>query len=536
MENKNTVIAIVLMAVVWLGFTFFFKPAPEKPVATEIAQKQASETPVSKKVAEPITPAAPDVLPSDPQTPFKEELIDVQTDYLAFQISTSGARIKNLELKKYRVAANEDSEPVVLHPGGSLQTATLRTLGREGLAVPAGATYQLASEDKNISLASGEKTDIVFRYSDQANGLQFDKIYRVNGNGYQFDLIYTVRNFSSQNKSGVLQLTMVQPWDEETHASRYNFVGPVTLTGKDLETDAVKKLAKEIKTYRSPVWSGFETKYFISAGVPLDGSAEKVTVNKQGERVENTFSSAYLNLAPQASGQMTFNFFFGPRDFEILENAGHQLNKAIDLGFFAPIASPLRYVLQFFYGFVGNYGVAIILLTVIIKLIFWPLTQKSYTSMKEMQKVQPEIAKLREKFKNNKERLNKEIMTLYKEKRVNPLGGCLPMVIQIPVFFALYRVLMVDIALRHAPFIFWLQDLSAKDPYYITPIIMGGTMFLQQKMTPSTMDPKQAKMFMMMPVVFTFLFLNFPSGLVVYWLTNNLLTIGQQYLIHRKPA
>jgi YidC/Oxa1 family membrane protein insertase len=154
--------------------------------------------------------------------------------------------------------------------------------------------------------------------------------------------------------------------------------------------------------------------------------------------------------------------------------------------------------------------------------------------MKSMQKLQPEMAKIREKFKNDKERLNREIMELYKKNRVNPLGGCLPMLVQIPVFFALYKVLLNDIALRHAPFMLWIDDLSAKDPYYVTPIIMGATMFIQQKMTPSTMDPTQAKMFMLMPVVFTFMFLNFPSGLVIYWLINNLLTILQQYFINRK--
>jgi YidC/Oxa1 family membrane protein insertase len=155
--------------------------------------------------------------------------------------------------------------------------------------------------------------------------------------------------------------------------------------------------------------------------------------------------------------------------------------------------------------------------------------------MKAMQKLQPEMAKIREKHKNDKERLNREIMELYKKNRVNPLGGCLPMLVQIPVFFALYQVLLNDIALRHAPFMLWINDLSAKDPYYVTPLIMGGTMFIQQKMTPSTMDPTQAKMFMLMPVVFTFMFLNFPSGLVIYWLVNNLLTILQQFFINRKP-
>ncbi|WP_321371232.1 membrane protein insertase YidC [uncultured Desulfuromusa sp.] len=192
-------------------------------------------------------------------------------------------------------------------------------------------------------------------------------------------------------------------------------------------------------------------------------------------------------------------------------------------------------VLKFFYNYLGNYGFAIILLTVCIKLIFWPLTQKSYKSMKGMQKLQPEMKKLREKYGSDKQKLNQEMMSFYKENKVNPMGGCLPMIIQIPVFFALYRVLLGSIELRHAPFMLWITDLSAKDPYYVTPLIMGVTMFLQQKMTPTNMDPTQEKIMLMMPVVFTFMFLNFPAGLVLYWLTNNLLTILQQYLIRRQP-
>jgi YidC/Oxa1 family membrane protein insertase len=246
--------------------------------------------------------------------------------------------------------------------------------------------------------------------------------------------------------------------------------------------------------------------------------------------------TAYFTLQPGEKKTLDYLVFIGPKEPAQLKAAGHQLEKIVQFGFFNLLAQPLFTVLTFFYGFFKNYGVAIILLTVVIKIIFWPLTHKSYSSMKSMQKLQPEMVKLREKFKNDKERLNKEMMQLYKTHSVNPLGGCLPMIVQIPVFFALYKVLLDSIALRHAPFAFWLTDLSAKDPYYITPILMGASMFVQQKMTPTTADPMQAKIFMMMPIVFTFMFLNFPSGLVIYWLVNNLLTILQQYFIHRKAT
>jgi YidC/Oxa1 family membrane protein insertase len=282
------------------------------------------------------------------------------------------------------------------------------------------------------------------------------------------------------------------------------------------------------------VWGSLQSKYFMTAAVPLSGAAEKIRVAMNGDLLESVLVAPALQLPPGGYRQFDYLLFFGPKDHELLKVADHRLDEAVHFGFFDLLAKPLLYVLVFFYGFLKNYGLAIILLTVIIKLLFWPLTHKSFASMKAMQKLQPEMQKLRDKFKNDKERLNRELMELYKTHRVNPLGGCLPMLVQIPVFFALYKVLLDSIALRQAPFMLWLTDLSAKDPYYITPLLMGASMFVQQKMTPTTADPMQAKIFMFMPVIFTFLFLNFPSGLVIYWLVNNLLTIAQQYYINRR--
>ena len=231
-----------------------------------------------------------------------------------------------------------------------------------------------------------------------------------------------------------------------------------------------------------------------------------------------------------------FRIYNGPKLLANLRKFGEDAQNVIDYGWFGIIARPLMRFLIFTNQYTHNYGIDIILLTILIKIVFWPLTHKSYKSMSDMQKIQPLMKKLREKYKDDKERLNREMMALYKQHKVNPLGGCLPMVLQIPVFFALYKALLDSVELRHAPFMWWIQDLSAKDPYYITPIIMGLTMLIQQKMTPTTGDPKMAKMMLLMPVVFTFMFLNFPSGLVIYWLLNNVLSIGQQYYTNRKLA
>jgi YidC/Oxa1 family membrane protein insertase len=250
--------------------------------------------------------------------------------------------------------------------------------------------------------------------------------------------------------------------------------------------------------------------------------------------VEEAISSRAITLNPGEVFTLPYKLYYGPKDLDILKAQGNQLEKVIDLGWFTVVAKPLLYALKFLYGYVHNYGIAIIIITVIIKMLFYPLTYKSYKSMKDMQKIQPKMALLKEKYKNDKDAMNKAVMELYKTNKVNPLGGCLPMLVQFPIFVALYRALMTSIELRHAPFMFWIHDLAAKDPYYVTPIVMGATMFIQQKMTPTTsMDPTQAKMMMALPLVFTVMFINMPSGLVLYWLVNNLLTIAQQMYINK---
>jgi len=233
-----------------------------------------------------------------------------------------------------------------------------------------------------------------------------------------------------------------------------------------------------------------------------------------------------------------FALYLGPKDMGDLEKGEGGLGRVLSFGFWDPIAKPMLFILKLFYKFIPNYGLAIIFLSVLIKVVFWPLTHKGQKSMKEMQKgmqkLQPKLAELKEKYKNNKDELNRRTMELYRTHKVNPLGGCLPLLIQFPVFIALYRVLLNSIELRHAPFVSsWINDLAAKDPTYISPLIMGASMFIQQKMTPTAGDPAQAKMMLAMPIVFTFLFLNFPSGLVIYWLVSNVLSISQQYYINK---
>ena len=260
----------------------------------------------------------------------------------------------------------------------------------------------------------------------------------------------------------------------------------------------------------------------------------------------NILSQGMSSLPANGSKTYAYTLYMGPKQLTVLQSVGHELSKAINYGWFDIIAKPMLWLLNFFYSFSKNYGIAIILLTILIKGAFWPITQKGMQSMKNMQKLQPKIAKLREKFKDDPAKMNQEMMGLYKTYKINPIGGCLPMIIQIPFFFALYKVLMAAIELRHAPFMLWINDLSAPDrlwvgfdiPYLhglpVLTLLMGASMFLQQKMTPTTADPTQARVMQFLPIIFTFMFLNFASGLVLYWLVNNLLSILQQQLINRK--
>ncbi len=536
MENKRTLIAILLMLIVWMGFTVLFPP--EKPTGGP-ADQQTEETraPVAEQTPASSIEGTADAVPAPRFTADRQaeaRRITVRSGIYEYILSSQGGVIKQVALTEYQKDKEKVTGAVTLsdfsgRPGGSLFTR-----GSDGFGVEEDALYQVNLERDEVRLAPGEEVEIVFS-TRLDNGLDIAKVYRFSAESYDVDFSVEVLNRSGGTLSGNIAVGVAEIWDESMAGSYNEFVGPSIYSGGELNNVDVDDLAEGSKEFQNNIaWTGFQKKYFLSAFVPLVGSSERARIEGSGDLVINSVITPYRSLNPGESARFDFLGYFGPKDFDILKSVDHQLSEAIDFGFFGFLSRPLLHVLKFFYSFIGNYGVAIILLTVIIKAFFWPLTQKSYSSMKNMQKLQPEMQKLREKHKNDKQRLNVEMMNLYKEHRVNPLGGCLPMLIQIPVFFALYKVLLFSIELRQAEFFLWITDLSAKDPYYVTPLLMGATMFLQQKMTPTQMDPTQAKIFLAMPIVFTFLFLNFPSGLVIYWLVNNVLTIGQQALINRK--
>jgi YidC/Oxa1 family membrane protein insertase len=301
------------------------------------------------------------------------------------------------------------------------------------------------------------------------------------------DLVQQISNTTPVQQSGSLSLLLATRVDSSVKDSRFAEHGPVSYVGKGLVALKLKDLEKGPKTYSNDVlWTGYADKYFLSAVMAGTSSFGPIVIRESNGMVDNSISSLPVTLRPGESSMLSYKLYFGPKDIDILKAQDNHLDAVIDLGWFTIVAKPLLSALKFFYGYVHNYGIAIIIVTVIIKILFYPLTYKSYKSMKQMQKIQPKMAELKEKHKNDRDAMNKAVMELYKTHKVNPLGGCLPMVVQMPIFVALYRALMTSIELRHAPFMLWIMDLSAKDPYYVTPIIMGATMFVQQKMTPGT--------------------------------------------------
>jgi len=542
-EHENLILAMSLMLAVWLGFSIFFPPAKQDPVTPAVeTAKPAEITPSQEPTA--VAPAPVEVVQGQavdtaerPATLATAEAreITVETDKYVAVFTTEGARLVSFLLKDYRASAAEGAPNVEMFQADTLQYASLRTTGSEGLALSADTPFETASEDR-VQVTGGDKNVLSFQHV-AANGMQYVKSFHLQGDLYTIDTTLDLHNNSPGPQRGVVNFALVQRWDDTLKPDSYSFAGPASLVKDEIENVDVDDLTEGSVTYGSDVaWTSFQTKYFLSVVVPDPQKSDRIEILRKGDAIINLLQTPNLTLQPGERMTLDYLVYIGPKEPEQLKAAGHNLEKVVHFGFFNVLAQPLFVVLTFFYGFFKNYGVAIILLTVLIKILFWPLTHKSYASMKAMQKLQPEMQKLRDKHGSDKERLNKEMMELYKTHRVNPLGGCLPMLVQIPVFFALYKVLLDSIALRHAPFAFWLTDLSAKDPYYITPLLMGASMFVQQKMTPTTADPMQAKIFMMMPVIFTFMFLNFPSGLVIYWLVNNLLTIVQQYFIHRKST
>ena len=555
MEQGRVVIAIALSLAVFLIWSFFFAektPIKEEDRPSRVQDKAESSAKIAQPIAVPGSSAPgkttkPDTTIRPPKPPRP---IEIDTPLYLLNISEDGARVRHFDLKDYRETVEKESPRKSLVSGKNPHGALWVGNGGQGLfGVESPLFTANILSDKVV--VTDQAADVVFSWT-SPQGAIVEKRFRFEPKTYLIDMTITIKNGSDTLLQNPLSISLTKPIGEEG-GKAYGFEGPSALMDKKVERIEIKKI-KENSNYSGNIkWMAIQDRYFISTLIPKE--AQKAQMNlvvRENNILEAQYLMPSVAIEPGMEQHFEYQLFLGPKNTRILKEAGYDLEKAIDFGMFDFIAKPCVWLMNFLYGFIPNYGVAIIILTLLSKILLWPLGNKSYKSMSEMKRLQPLLSEIREKYKNDKKKVQQETMNLYKTYKINPLGGCLPMVAQIPVFFALYRMLYEAIELRHAPFFGWINDLSAPDrlfrfgfsiPFMEPPhgipvltIVMGATMLLQQKMSPPPGDPGQAKMMMLMPIVFTFIFINFSSGLVLYWLVNNILSIAQQYYVTKKTA
>lgn len=539
MEQGRLIIALVLSVIVFTVWGFFFQD--NTPPLQTVQTQPESSAPTDKPAT---VPAA--VIQEKPLPAYqKSKDLVVNTPLYSVTISDKGAFFKHFVLKNYRETVEPDSpskELVSLSGAGTLHLSFTEN------SIPDFKDAVFLSTVSADSLEVKDRArEISFLWT-SPSGIAIEKHYTFYPDTYLIGLNIVIKNNSDKTLLDHPALSLTGRFTGVTN--NYGFEGPSVFVNKTLEQIAVADIAKK-NVYSGRIdWTCLEERYFLSGIVPVVPGEASIRLTHVKERLDNILVEPAIRIDSGAQQRLEYKVYMGPKSLSILSGLGIGLDRAINFGFFDILAKPLLQLLNFLYDYFPNYGAAIIVLTLIIKAILWPLGSKSYKSMAEMKKIQPLMSQIRDKYKDDKKKMNEETMALYKTYKVNPLGGCLPMLVQIPVFFALYRMLYDSIELRHAPFFGWINDLSAPDrllhfsfsipfmePPYGIPvltIIMGATMFIQQKMSPPMGDPMQAKMMMMMPIVFTFIFINFSSGLVLYWLINNVVSICQQYYIQQK--
>jgi len=555
MEQARILLAIALSFAVFLIWEIFFVERPAAPPPTEQAQQTAGGTSVAPE-SEPAP--KPEVDSFSPEArPFKiasestgnAKRITVETPLYTAELSETGATIHSWKLKLYREEVDPGAAPKELVgeqiPGGTVQTSWDKPMA----APMEKARFFLESRETVVKVTDLGRS---VRFSWKSpEGLRVEKTYAFSPESYLVDLAVTVQNGSGRPIVNDMGISLLSRFEESGRA--IGFEGASALIDDRVEQIAVDDVEEETPDAGTVQWISLQHRYFLSALMPAQPVETKLALSSPVPGiVESRYIQPGIELAPGAQKQFDYQLFFGPKSMKVLGEVGHELDRVIDFGWFDFIAKPCLWLMNFIHRFIPNYGVAIIILTLITKILLWPLGNKSYKSMGEMKKVQPLMAEIREKYKNDKKKMNQEMMALYRTYKINPVGGCLPMAAQIPVFIALYRMLYEAIELRHAAFFGWINDLSAPDRLFEFPfsipfmqepygipvltLVMGASMLLQQKMSPPPGDPSQAKMMMLMPVVFTVIFINFPSGLVLYWLVNNLFSMAQQYYTQKKHA
>jgi YidC/Oxa1 family membrane protein insertase len=541
MDTQRLILLVIFSFSLLMLWEAWEKEKRPKPPPAAPAVQQGVPAP-----AKPPASKAPAAVPG-PQAQAKGEIVRVSTDLIVAEIDTLGATLKRIELLRHKDSNDLSKNLALLGPEHQYEAQS----GVAGEGGPNHRTPWRAQPGERV-LGSG-KDAVELRLSAAGkDGLEVHKIYTFKRNSYVIDVALEIRNPGAAALSTYSYFQLTHDGKPETNVNTVaetfgaqSFIGFGIYTDerkyeKVHPSDLDKGKAEHVQQATSG-WLAFVQHYFVSAWLPPQGVPRDYVTERRQDGSYAGRVMVPVNVAPGAAATVSVPLYVGPQEQRRLQAAAPGLDLVVDYGWLAIIAWPLFWLLEKFYALSGNWGVAIILLTVLIKILFFPLSAASYKSMAKMKLITPRLTKIREMYAHDRQKMNQAMMELYKTEKINPLGGCFPILVQIPVFIALYWVLLAAIELRHAPFVLWIKDLSALDPYYVLPILMAATMVLQTRMNPTPPDPVQARVMQIMPYVFSVFFFFFPAGLVLYWLVNNILSIAQQWQIQRmfdrdKPA
>jgi YidC/Oxa1 family membrane protein insertase len=560
MENRNVIIAVILSTAILIGWSMYFEnPDEAQRKRLELQGKTETQTNIQK----PETPQTAKTNPTkgiSRSDALKEtDRVFIENSNLSGSISLRGALIDDIILKNYRETLDKSSKPiVVLSPkksedGYFVESGWATT--KSDVKVPDNNSVWQIREGKKLTPAS----PVTLEWNNR-EGIVFSKKIEVDDK-YLFKITETIRN----EKSKTIELFHYSQITKNTKPNTENFYilheGLIGVVDKNLKEETYSTIEKEKKTYAGKSgWFGITDKYWMSAIIPESGKSFKAEYSFANSYKANFIISEPTIANPQKSTSNTLKIFIGAKEVYPIDNYTDKekidrFDLSIDWGWFYFITKPLFFVIDYIFKIVGNFGVAIIILTLLVRILFFPLNNYSFKSMAKMKVLQPEMLRIKELYKDDVKRTQQEMMALYKREKVNPLSGCLPILVQIPIFFAVYKMLFVTLEMRHAPFFGWIKDLSAADPTTIFnlfglipwnppsflmigvwPILMGITMYFQMKLNPTPPDPIQAKIFAFFPLIMTVMLATFPSGLVVYWTVSNVLTMAQQYYIMKKTT
>jgi YidC/Oxa1 family membrane protein insertase len=543
MDNQRLLLFVALSVVIlllWQAWQKDFGTPPSTtapPTSAESAVPSASDVPASPATGQKSTKApapAATTVPADAGLD-KGERIHVQTDVFLAVIDTRGGDLRDVKFPRYPVSVDHPDQPFQLLNDDTAKIFVAQSgLLSSTVAPDHHAQYRAAHQEYKLADGAAELKVPLMWVSDQ--GVTVTKTYTFHRGSYVVDVAFDIANNGKQEWTGRQYRQLERARVERASRFVYTFIGGAVSSTENkyqkLSFDEMKKEAFSRDLHGG--WAAMVQHYFLAAWVPGQQETNHYYTKSLGDDLYVLgLSSAEQTVPPGGKGEFSSRLYIGPKLQDHLAAVAPNLERTVDYGKLTFIAQPIFWLLKHLHDLLGNWGWSIILLTMFIKLAFYKLSAASYRSMANMRRMQPKMAQIRERYGDDRQRMSQAMMELYKKEKINPLGGCLPIVVQIPVFISLYWVLLGSVELRQADFIFWIQALSTKDPYYVLPLIMGVSMFAQQRLSPAPPDPIQAKVMMALPVVFTLFFAFFPAGLVLYWVVNNVLSIAQQWYITR---